>query len=523
MANRIFSLVFWLGAALVVAALGVRFLVPAQNQYAIYLAWGGLGCMLVYTLTQWREIAQMFAGRQARYGALSTVSILIVLGILSAVNYIGAQQKKRWDLTENQAFSLSDQTRNVLAKLDAPLQVRVFAREADFLRFRDRLGEYEYLSSQITTEYIDPDRNPAAAQQYEVQSYGTIVVSYRDRTERTTMDTEQDITNTIIKAVTGAQKKVLFTQGHGERDIASSDREGYSAVAEALKRENYAVESLALAQAGSIPEGTSVIVVSGPRTDFLEGEITAISDYLAKGGKLMLMLDPPERADAPPLANLIGLARAWGVEVNQDVVVDASGMGRLFGASEAVPLAVNYPTHPITDRFSLMTMYPFARSVTVMAPPPDGKIVQPVVETGEQSWAETNLKGLFASQPVEPDNADRRGPITVAASTTASVPAPEGQAPDPDTPRPETRVVVFGDSDFAATSYLDFQGNRDLFMNSIGWLAQQENLISIRPKATSDRRITMTAAQQTNLIWLSLLLVPGFIFGAGFYSWWRRR
>ena len=522
MANRIFSLVFWLGAALVVAALGVRFLMPAQNQYAVYLAWGGLACMLVYTLTQWREIAQMFSGRQARYGTLSGISILIVLGILVAINYIGSGQKKRWDLTENQQFSLSDQTRNVLTKLDAPLQIRVFARELDFPRYRDRLSEYEYLSDHITTEYIDPDRDRAAAQRFEVQQYGTIVATYGERTERTTMETEQDITNTIIKVVTGAQKKVLFTQGHGERDIASTDREGYSAIVEALKRENYLVEPFALAQAGSVAADASVVVVAGPRTDLLEGEVTALSDYLTKGGKLFLMIDPPERVDVPPLSNLIGLARAWGAEVNQDVVVDVSGMGRLFGTSEAMPLAVNYPTHPVTDRFSLMTMFPFARSVTPVAPPPEGKIVQPLVETGEASWAETDLKALFASQAVERnEGSDRTGPVTIAVSTTATVNA----TPDADdtAPKPETRVVVFGDSDFAATSYLGFQGNRDLFMNTIGWLAQQENLISIRPKEASDRRITMTSAQQTNIIWLSLLIVPGMIFGAGVYSWWRRR
>ena len=84
-------------------------------------------------------------------------------------------------------------------------------------------------------------------------------------------------------------------------------------------------------------------------------------------------------------------------------------------------------------------------------------------------------------------------------------------------------MVVFGDSDFASTSALGIPGNRDLFMNTIGWLSQQENLISIRPKEPDDRRVTMTATAQNNITILSLLIIPGFIFGAGVYSWWRRR
>jgi ABC-type uncharacterized transport system involved in gliding motility auxiliary subunit len=92
-----------------------------------------------------------------------------------------------------------------------------------------------------------------------------------------------------------------------------------------------------------------------------------------------------------------------------------------------------------------------------------------------------------------------------------------------DAPRPETRFAVVGDSDFASNGVLGVQGNRDLFMNTIGWLSQQENLISIRTREADDRRVTLTAAQQSNITWLSLIIVPAVIFGTGVYSWWRRR
>src|SRR4029453_18351769 len=158
MVNRILSIVGWIGTAMVFVAVGIRFGLPAKEQYAYYLAWAGLVCVLLYTLGQWREIAKVFSRRQARYGTLAATSVHIVLGILIAVNYIGSRQNKRWDLTAAKQFSLSDQSRNVLAKLDAPLQLMVFTQNTEFQPFQDRLREYEYSSKQVTTEYIDPDQ-----------------------------------------------------------------------------------------------------------------------------------------------------------------------------------------------------------------------------------------------------------------------------------------------------------------------------------------------------------------------------
>src|SRR5688572_26420820 len=217
---KLFNIIGWIGMAMIFAVAGIRFFMPAQNQYAYYLTIAGLVCMLIYIGSQWREFAAMFSRRNARYGGLAASSVLIVLGILIAVNYIGQRQNKRWDFTAAQQYSLADQSRQVLAKLDAPLNVLVFAKDEALQPFRDRLNEYSYSSDQVKVEYIDPDRQPTIAQQNGVQQYGTIVVNYKGRTERTTQNTEQDITNTIIKAVSGEQKKIYFTQGHGEKDPA---------------------------------------------------------------------------------------------------------------------------------------------------------------------------------------------------------------------------------------------------------------------------------------------------------------
>lgn len=524
--KRILDIIGWIGFALVLAAVAIRFGWPAKDQYATYAAWAGLVCVLVYTLGQWREIAAVFSHRQARYGTLALTSVLVVLGILVAINYIGARQNKRWDVTANRQFSLSDQTRTVLARLDSPLQITVFAKEDDFQRYRDKLKEYEYISKKVSTDYIDPDKKPAIASQNQIQQYGTILFQYKGRSERVTSDTEQDLTTGVIKVVTGEQKKVYFTQGHGEKDTTSAERDGYNGIVAALGRENYTVDKVVLAQTGSVPSDAAVVVVAGPKIDFLPAEIDALKKFLASSGKLLLELDPAEKVDSPPLTNLIALAHDWGMDAGNDVVVDVSGMGQLLGTDASVPVAANYPSHPITERFKYLTAFPFARSVTVVSGGVNGHTAQSFVETSPRSWAESDVKALLTSGKVSLDTAkgDKQGPVSIAAAVSAPAAPDTSKANDKaDAPKPEARVVVFGDSDFAANAFLGTQGNRDLFLNTIGWLSQQENLISIRPKEADDRRITLTAAQQTNLAWLAVLIIPGFIFGTGVYTWWRRR
>jgi len=526
MVNRIFSLIGWLGTALVLVAFAIRFGYPAKEQWAYYLSWAGLVCVLLYVLAQWREIAKVFAGRQARYGTLAATSILVVLGILVAINYIGKIQNKRWDLTANKQFSLSDQSRNVLGKLDAPMQIMVFAQEPEFGRYQDKMKEYEYASKKVSTEYIDPDKKPTIAKQNQIQQYGTIVFNYKGRTERVTSDNEQDITNGVIKVVSGQQRKIYFTQGHGEKDTTSAERDGYNAIAAALGRENYTLEKLVVAQQGAVPDDASVVIVAGPRTDFFPQEVDALKKYLEKAGKLLLELDPPDKADSAPLTNLIALAHDWGVDVGNNVVVDVSGMGRLIGTDASVPVAANYPSHPITQRFTFLTAFPLAREASPVSGGVNGHTAQAFVETSPRSWAETDIKALLTSGQVALDESkgDKKGPITIASAVSATTaPPPATTKPPDDAPKPEARVAVIGDSDFAANAGLGIQGNRDLFMNTVGWLSQQENLISIRPKEADDRRITLTATQQSNITWLSLLIIPAFVFGTGVYTWWRRR
>jgi ABC-type uncharacterized transport system involved in gliding motility auxiliary subunit len=243
----------------------------------------------------------------------------------------------------------------------------------------------------------------------------------------------------------------------------------------------------------------------------------------------MMMLDPVLKPDQPQPTALIGLLKDWAIEAGNDVVLDVSGMGRLFQTDESVPVVASYPSHAITNNFKLLTAFPLARSMSPVEGGVNGRNGQKLAETSARSWAEADLKSLTSGQPSKMDDTDKKGPVSLAVAVTAAATAapaapPKDPAKPEDAPKPvETRVVAFGDSDFASNAALGVPGNRDLFLNATNWLAQQENLISIRAKDPEDRRITLTADQQRRIFYITVLIIPGLILLAGVQTWWRRR
>ncbi|HEX6161802.1 MAG TPA: GldG family protein [Vicinamibacterales bacterium] len=534
--QKAIGIIGWIGTVLVFAAVAVRMLVWRDylsqdwNQYATYGAWAGLVAVLIYMAGQWRDVAKFYEGRGARYGTMSIVSIVVFVGILVAINYLGTRQNKRWDLTANQVYSLSDQTIKILKDLKEPVQVTVFERNDRQELHKGRLEEYQYQTTQLKTTYIDPDREPVAATNAKIDSLPTILFEYKGRTERVTSTNEQDLTNALIKVITGAARKVYFVQGHGEKDIASSDRAGMSAVAEQMKLDNFTVESLVLVQQkAGVPEDATIVVIAGPTTDLFPPEIEALNAYVARGGKLMVMLDPLLKGPAQPL--LSQFLADWGIRVGNDVVFDTTSR-RVLGAEASIPVAAEYPSHPITENFSFVTAFPMARSMTPIEGGSNSRTAQPLVRTSDQSWAEANVAALSAAKAeisFDAAKGDVQGPITlgaaVSAPATVTPPPPPGNASpgSPDQPKPETRVVAFGDSDFATNMAVGIAGNRDFFINALNWLSQQENLIAVRPRQPEDRRLTMTAEQENLVAILSIFIIPGLIFATGVYTWWQRR
>lgn len=530
--KRFLGFLGWIGVLLVVAALVLRFMRPELATVYRGLALAGLAATAAYTLSQWRDIARSFQGRNVKYGSIAATGVVVVLGILIAINWIANRQNKRWDLTASGQFSLSDQTKQILAELQQPLVIKTFYVNSA-QEYRDRLTEYAYASRQVTTDFIDADANPVEAQKYGITMAPTFVLEYAGRSEKATSADEQSITNALKKVIEGKAKKVYFLQGHGERDPTSSEPTGYSGIADALKTDNFEVEKLTLAQEGKVPDDATLVVIAGPTSDLLPAELDLLRGFLKRGGKLQLLIDPPDKGSAPDPAGVIALAREWGAEVGNNLVIDASGLGQLIGTGPTMPVAMPV-RHTITEDFRVMTAFPLARSVAPVEGGTGGHVAQKFLETSPQSWAESDVKGLYANgRPERNTNAgDTAGPVSIAVATSApatDVPAPpaataatDGAKPD-DAPKPETRVIIVGDSDFVTNRALGIQGNRDIFLNMANWLAQQENLIAIRPRSPEDRPLTMTADQQRMVFYFTMFVVPALLLGNGVRVWWKRR
>ena len=354
------------------------------------------------------------------------------------------------------------------------------------------------------------------------------MLEYEDRTQRVTADDEQDLTNALIKVVQGETHKVYFTQGHGERDTTASEGSGFSGLAQELGSDNFTGEKLVLLQQ-EIPADASVLVIAGPTSDFLQPEIDRLKAYLAKGGKLLLTIDPPLKAGAPPLTNLLAVLKEWNVDVGTNAVLDP--LSQLRGADPSVPVAAPpYPYHAITSTFRMLTAFPFARSVKPVEGAGEGRTPTTFIQSGRNSWAETDLNLLTTRGEAEPnfDKGDVQGPVSLAVAVSAPIdggkpPTPPADPSAETPPKPETRVVVVGDSDFASNAFLGMAGNRDLALNIINWLAQQENLISVRPRDPEDRRITLSQGQDRMIFWFTVFIVPGLLIAAAVHTWWRRR
>lgn len=526
--KRLLGFFGWVGVALVVAAVVLRYTKPELAQIYQGLAMAGLVVTLLYAAASWREIGRSFQGRNVQYGSIAAGSVLVFLAILVAINWIANRQTKRWDLTEAKVFSLSDQTKQIVSTLKAPLHIKVFwapgATGDSAQAYRDQLEGYQYLSSQVSIDYINAAASPTEADKNGVTAVPTIILEYGTRTQRATSADEQSITNALKKVIEGAAKKAYFTEGHGEHDLDDqSTRQGYKAATAALADDNFDVAKLQIAQKGAIPADATVLVVAGPTSDFLPQEVDLIRGYLAGGGKLLLMVDPPPaKGTAAPLSNLVALAKEWGIQIGDDIVVDPNGQSLLQADASVV---VGMPVaNPITNNFRKMTAYRITRSVVPVSGGVDGRTAQAFVESGPGSWAESDVKGLFATGRPTKDltKGDKNGPVTVGASVSAPA-ANANAAAGPDAPKPETRVVVFGDSDFASNELVSFQGNGDLFLNAVNWLAQQENLIAIRPKDPEDRRLQLTGDQQARVFWFTLAIVPLLLFGNAFRLYWKRR
>ena len=545
------------------------------------------------------QIAPGFWGRRStQVGTNAIIATLAMFVIIGLINFLGVRYGVQIDLTENQLFTLSPQSQQVVRNLDQSVKVWVFespANPAD----QELLENYRRYGSNLEFEFIDPQLQPELAQKFNVNYIGEVYLEYGNQRELVQTISpgerlsEVQLTNAIERITGDRTDKVYFLQGHGERPLEASDEGGLSQAVSALETKNFTVEPLNLAEQPAVPDDASLIVIAGPKRALFEPEVQALEDYLADGGSLLVMIDPDTNPGLEPLLS------DWGVTLTNQIVIDASGQGRLVGLGPATPLVTQYGDHPITQDFGTgFSIYPLAQPVDME--PVEGIKETPLVITSPQSWAENTPE----QQPLEfnEQEGDRPGPLVLGVAlsrqdSSASPPSepeaeetpeaegeetdepeatetpevspedtdePEAQEtpeafledtnePEAETPEAsptaspeespeaspspiqidesqsqedeaESRLIVYGNSNFATDSWFDQQLNPDIFINSVSWLSKRdEQALSISPKEPEDRRINLTPVQSGILGWLALLIVPAFGFLTAGMLWWLRR
>ena len=309
-------------------------------------------------------------------------------------------------------------------------------------------------------------------------------------------------------------------KGHGENELEDRSRNGYRQAKEAIEKANYQVKELLLLREREVPQDASMLVISGPKRDLAESELQALHAFVERGGKLLIQLDPYA---APGLKTFVS---RYGIKVGDDVIVDQ--YARTMGGDYLMPVVSTYYPHAITQNFTLASLFPFARSVDVADKSPQGVTVQKLGETGPGSWAETDKGEVNRGQLSFEKGQDRPGPVPVGVIATvqaeqaaAGAEAERNTAGKGDKDQGVhkqsgvARLVVYGNSAFASNNFLNFSGNRDLFLNSIGWLAEEEEMISIRPREAKSTPIILSAMQGRMAFWLLVVVVPAVFLVSG--------
>ncbi|MGA2037933.1 MAG: GldG family protein [Bryobacteraceae bacterium] len=479
--------------------------------------------------------AKWLKTRQTKYGAYIAVYTLVVVAILVALNFLANRYDQSYDSTKNKQYSLSDQTIRIVKDLKSDVHVIYFGESGSFPNARDLLDRYSSLSTRLHVQYIDPNKKPTLAKAAGFRQDSPVVVENGARHEGAKSLTEEEVTGALIRALKSGERNVCFTTGAGEHSIDDQDREGFSVLKALLERDNYKSRAISLkpaaapdagtADAGKkveigqaapaapveVPKDCTVLVSGGPTADYPAPVVAAIKSYVEDGGRAFFMFDNVLRIGrsepAAPNDELTKLLESWGVTVNKDLVLDLGGLGQIFGFGPEIPVVLQYESHPITQPLTrIPTAFPLSRSLEIKS---EGKTsVSKLVATGEDSLATAEIG---PGGQVDPKKG-RKGPLTLMAAGTYSG-------------TKQGRFVVSGTSIWAVNSLVGSRqlGNRDLFVNSINWLASDEDLISIRPKTPEDQQLNLGGQRLAMLFWLSIFIFPLTVVAFGLATWWKRR
>ena len=316
------------GIAVLAAAVLLPFAIPARADFRWWLVGAGVLLVIASFLTRVGDYRSVVTHRTTRYGVNTVVTVLLVLGVIGFVEALSARHNARLDLTENRRNSLSPQTIQLLKALKTDVNAVGFFRGDQPGRrvAEDLFKQYtRYAAGKFTWKVVDPDREPALARRYAIESYGIVVLETKTKSEKVMDAEEEKLTNGLVKVTREGKRAVYVMQGHGEPEINNTERSGFSEAKGALERSNYEAKPLVLARDGKVPDDAAVVIEAGPRTDLFAPEQDALDAYVAKGGKLLVMVNPFQNEGM----------KKWlakhGFELGDNMIVEPNPIGRLFG------------------------------------------------------------------------------------------------------------------------------------------------------------------------------------------------
>ena len=517
----IIALIFALLACIATFFLGItRGLVSMQvftglqaadvNRYLLVSAGLIVLGLAVYAIMEPDRVRRFFTGRQARYGSNALVMSIAFLGILIVGNVLAYQNPVPIaDLTEDKTNTLSPELKGALKTLPQKVTATAFFSQSSPTDTAQKLlnnikansnGKFDYT-------FINPDRDPQAAQQAGITGDGKILLQMGEHKEIVAGASESEILKGLLRLLNPGNNIVYFLTGHGEKEIEQAGQTAMTRAKSTLESKNYTVKTLNLLSENKIPDDASTIVIAGPTKPVSENEVKLFKDYLAKGGSLIVMEDPTpltQFGDAPdPLADM--LAKDWGITLDNDIVID-------LNSPQPTTAAAGYydKSHPVTVNMnSLGTFFPFTRSLKASGSL-EGVTLTPLVQTNERSWGETDFESLKTNGQVGLNPGEAQGPLTLVMAGENT--------------KTKGRLVVFGDSNFAIDPNFDGYGNGDMFINSVDWAAEKENLTSITPKTPTQRSFKIPGQFQWIAILLgSVFIIPGLVVLGGVSTWLSRR
>lgn len=433
--------------------------------------------------------------------------VAFVLGTVVLVNYIAFNNNKRFDFSPEKTFSLSTRTTRVLESLEHDIHATIFYDQKEGRIYQDLMQLFSWASDRFHYEFIDINKNPAKAEAFKVSRKGAGIIEYMGKKEKVLYFEESNIVSAIMKLTDNRVKTVRFVSGHGERSISDNDPEaGYARIISDLREENYQVEEIFLMQEKKIPEDTSILIISGPKKDFLKQELDMVDDYIKNNGRILLLCDPS------PLPELEKYVETLGVKLSRDFVIDKKS--KLFAMDHLTPIVIPDRNHAIAENMNDAIVFPVCRSVDFFKVEGLNQKTEIIAYSGPESWAEKNTQSVYDEKAVFNSGDDINGPVPVALVSEITFEKNK-----------TGHIMVFGDSDFITNYYYTVLGNRDFFLNTINWLSEKTEALASRPRSPQSPMpiLFLTQNQSRMIFWSAVIIEPLFIFLIGLsVIFWRR-